>query len=154
MHLDSAKLVALTAMVVAPLLLVGCGGGGGGGNGAEGGGSRSAAQQDLCDSLKSLNNSLTELDSLQPQTASTADIDAAAAKVRAAGKKAATSADAVSSTEVNSVTIAASRLVTAVRQVPAGTSVKQELQMVQPALEGTRKQFQAVYNGLSCGSAG
>jgi hypothetical protein len=58
-QLRSAKLVALTAAAIAPLLFVGCGGKGGGGNGAEGGGSRSAAQQDLCDSLKTLNNALT-----------------------------------------------------------------------------------------------
>jgi DNA repair ATPase RecN len=148
-QLVKAKVISLAAAVLVPLLLVGCGGGGGGGG--QGGGSRSAAQQKLCDSLQSLNKALAELDNLQPQTASTADIQAAATKVREANKETAAAAEAVSSSEVDSVTIAATRLVTAAKNVPPGTSAQKALQQVEPALQATKTQFQATYNGLSCG---
>jgi hypothetical protein len=155
-QLFSAKLVALTAAAVAPLLLVGCGGGGGTaqGNGNQGGGSKSAQQEALCNSLNTLNKGLTDLDNLDPKTASNADIQAAATEVRAANAKVQAAAKNVSQTQATTVALAASRLVAAVKAVPPGTSPQQTLEQVEPVLKSTKTQFQASYNGLACSSTG
>ena len=156
-QLSRAKLVALTAAATAPLLLVGCGGGGGGtaqGNGNQGGGSKSAPQEALCNSLNSLNKALTDLDNLDPKTASNADIQAVATEVRAANAKVQAAAKNVSQTQATTVALAASRLVAAVKAVPPGTSPQQTLEQVEPALKSTKTQFQASYNGLACSSTG
>ncbi len=156
-QLSRAKLVALTAAAIAPLLLVGCGGGGGGGtaqgNGNEGGGSKSAQQETLCNSLNSLNKALTDLDNLDPKTASNADIQAVATEMRAANAKVQAAAKNVSQTQATTVALAASRLVAAVKAVPAGTSPQQTLEQVEPVLKSTKTQFQASYNGLACGTS-
>jgi hypothetical protein len=151
-----AKLVALTAAAIAPLLLVGCGGGGGTaeGNGQEGGGSQSEPQQALCDSLNTLNKSLTDLDNLDPQTASNAEIKAVATEVRKANAKVQATAQSVSNSAATNVALVSARLVTAVKNVPPGTSPQKTLEMVEPALKATKTQFQASYNGLACGSTG
>ena len=157
-QLFRAKLVALTAAAVAPLLLVGCGGGGGGGqakgNGQEGGGSKSSEQQALCNSLNTLNQSLTDLDNLDPQTASNADIKAAGTEVRKANAKVQATAQAVSNSAATNVALVSARLVTAVKNVPPGTSPQKTLEIVDPALKATKTQFQASYNGLACASTG
>jgi len=156
-QLFGAKLVALTAAAVAPLLLVGCGGGGGTaqGNGNQGGGgSQSSQQEALCNSLNTLNKGLTDLDNLDPKTASNADIQAAATEVRAANAKVQAAAKNVSQTQATTVALAASRLVAAVKAVPPGTSPQQTLEQVEPVLKSTKTQFQASYNGLACSSTG
>jgi hypothetical protein len=158
-QLSRAKLVALTAAATAPLLLVGCGGGGGGietakGNGNEGGGSKSTQQQALCTSLNSLNKALTDLDNLDPKTASNADIQAAAAEARAANAKVQAAAKNVSQTQATTVALASSRLIAAVKAVPPGTSPQKTLEQVEPVLQSTKTQFQASYNGLACSSTG
>jgi hypothetical protein len=66
---------------------------------------------------------------------------AAAAQVRRAYKAVDASAQAISSGQVRQVDLSAARLVTAVKNVPPGTSAKDELQMVQPALDATQTQF-------------
>jgi hypothetical protein len=149
-------LVALAAVAIVPLLLVGCGGGGGGtakGNGQTGAGSKSTQQQALCDSLNSLNKALTDLDNLDPKTASSADVQAAAAEARAANTKVQAAAKEVSQTQATTVALASSRLITAVKAVPPGTSPQKTLEQVEPALQSTKTQFQASYNGLACGSS-
>jgi len=148
-------LVALAAVAIVPLLLVGCGGGGGTakGNGQTGGGSKSTQQQALCDSLNSLNKALTDLDNLDPKTASNADVQAAAAEARAANAKVQSAAKDVSQTQATTVALASQRLITAVKAVPAGTSPTKTLEQVEPALQSTKTQFQASYNVLACGSS-
>jgi hypothetical protein len=150
-------LVALAAVAIVPLLLVGCGSGDGGGpakgNGQTGAGSKSTQQQALCDSLNSLNKALTDLDNLDPKTASSADVRAAAAEARAANAKVQAAAKEVSQTQATTVALASSRLITAVKAVPPGTGPQKTLEQVEPALQSTKTQFQASYNGLACGSS-
>jgi hypothetical protein len=145
-------LLTLVVAVLAPFLLVGCGGEAESNGSADGGGSKSSGQQALCDSLTTLNTALAQLKSLDPATATTADINAAAAQVRSAYKAVDASAQAISSSQVSQVNVSAARLVTAVKNVPPGTSAKDELKMVQPALEATQTQFKSTYNSLACGS--
>jgi hypothetical protein len=155
-RLSGAMLVALAAVAIAPLLLVGCGGGNGGpaeGNGQTGGGSKSTQQQALCNSLNSLNKALTDLDNLDPKTASNADIQAVAAEARAANAKVQAAAKEVSQTQATTVALASSRLIAAVKAVPPGTSPQKTLEQVEPVLQSTKTQFQASYNGLACGSS-
>jgi hypothetical protein len=130
--------------VLATFVLAACGGGEN---------SRSEGQQNLCATLKTLRSALTQVGDLDPKTASTADIEAAADQVRTARKQVDEAAKAVSFQEVDAVTLSATRLVTAVNHVPAGTSPNVELQQIQPALHASEDQFESVYNGLSCGTA-
>jgi hypothetical protein len=151
-------LVVLAAVAIVPLLLVGCGGGGssGGpakGNGQAGGGSKSTQQQALCDSLNQLNKALTDLDNLDPKTATNAEVQTAANEARAANAKVQADAKEVSQTQATTVALASQRLITAVKAVPAGSTPKQTLQQVEPVLQSTKTQFQASYNGLACGSS-
>jgi hypothetical protein len=145
-------LATLVAVVLAPFLLVGCGGKAQSNGGTGGGGSKSSGQQALCDSLTTLNTALAQLKGLDPATATTADINAAAQQVRSSYKAVDASAQAISSSAVNQVDVSAARLVTAVKNVPPGTSAKDELKMVQPALEATQTQFKSTYNSLACAS--
>jgi hypothetical protein len=146
-------LVTLVAAVLAPFLLVGCGGKAESNGGTGGGGSKSSGQQALCDSLSTLNTALAQLKSLDPATATTADINAAAAQVRSAYKAVDVSAQAISSSEVSQIDVSAARLVTAVKNIPPGTSAKDELKTIQPALEATQTQFKSTYNSLACASS-
>ena len=149
-------LVALAAVAIVPLLLVGCGGGNGGaaqGNGQTGGGSKSTEQQALCNSLNSMNKAMTDLDNLDPKTASNADIQAVANEARAANAKVQAAAKNVSQTQATTVALVSSRLIAAVKAVPPGTSPQKTLEQVEPALKSTKTQFQASYNGLACGSS-
>jgi hypothetical protein len=145
-------LATLVAAVLAALVLTGCGGKAQSNGGTGGGGSKSSGQQALCDSLTTLNTALAQLKSLDPATATTADINAAAQQVRSAYKAVDASAQAISSSAVNQVDVSAARLVTAVKNVPPGTSAKDELKMVQPALDATQTQFKSTYNSLACAS--
>jgi hypothetical protein len=151
-QLGRAILATLVAAVLAALVLTGCGGKAQSNGGTGGGGSKSSGQQALCDSLTTLNTALAQLKSLDPATATTADINAAAQQVRSAYKAVDASAQAISSSAVNQVDVSAARLVTAVKNVPPGTSAKDELQMVQPALDATQTQFKSTYNSLACAS--
>jgi len=149
-------LLALAAVAIVPLLLVGCGGGNGGaaqGNGQTGGGSKSTEQQALCNSLNSMNKAMTDLDNLDPKTASNADIQAVATEARAANAKVQAAAKNVSQTQATTVALISSRLIAAVKAVPPGTSPQKTLEQVEPTLKSTKTQFQASYNGLACGSS-
>jgi len=143
-------------VAIVPLLLVGCGGGNGGaaqGNGQTGGGSKSTEQQALCNSLNSMNKAMTDLDNLDPKTASNADIQAVANEARAANAKVQAAAKNVSQTQATTVALVSSRLIAAVKAVPPGTSPQKTLEQVEPTLKSTKTQFQASYNGLACGSS-
>ena len=149
-------MLALAAVAIVPLLLVGCGGGNGGaaqGNGQTGGGSKSTEQQALCNSLNSMNKAMTDLDNLDPKTASNADIQAVATEARAANAKVQAAAKNVSQTQATTVALISSRLIAAVKAVPPGTSPQKTLEQVEPTLKSTKTQFQASYNGLACGSS-
>lgn len=146
----------LTAAVLTgslALAAAGCGGGGGANdNGVSGAGQASQTQQQLCASLTKVSDALKQLQSLDPATATSAEIKADAANLRTAAKSATAAAAAESKTSVASIEADAATLQAAVKAVPAGTSPKNELQQVKPQLDTTAKLIQSTINGLACSS--
>lgn len=145
--------------VVLVAVAAGCGGGGGGSadagaaarnNGQTGGGSVSRAQQQLCAALKDTSTALKQLQTLDPKTATTAQIEAPVAEAQKAARRATAAAQGVSQRQVQSVVYATSQLKAAVKQVPPGTSIQQELKQVEPQLKTTVQLVQSQYNGLAC----
>jgi heme oxygenase len=143
-YLALAGLVALGAFGLAAC------GGSGGNNNTTTTTTAASAKDTFCADLKNASTALTELQGIDPKTASIADIKSAASDLKDAGQQVATSAKALGQADVSAVQSAVGSLQTAVKSLPKGNSIQQDLTQLQAALQTTAQSLTTIFNGQGC----
>ena len=151
----SRYLLALAAMAALALSLAACGGGGGSTTTTTTTTtvSPASAKETFCADLKNFSAALTGLQGLDPDTASKEDVTSAASDIKDAGQQVESSAKALGEADTSAVQSALDDLEQAVKDLPSGNTLQEDLTALQPALQATAQSFTQIFNGQGCSTS-
>ena len=113
-------------------------------------GTTASAKDTFCTDLKNFSAALTELQGLDSSTATRADVTSAANDLKDAGKQVESSAKALGNADVSAVQTSINTLQKAVKDLPSGNTIQQDLTALQPALQATAQSFKTIFDGQGC----
>lgn len=103
----------------------------------------------FCADLKNVSVALTQLQGLS-KSSSIADIKSAASSLKTAGQQLVTSAKALGQADVSAVQSTITSLQQAVKNLPSGNTIPQDLTQLQPALQAAAQSITKTFNGQGC----
>jgi hypothetical protein len=113
---------------------------------------QTSAKATFCADLKNFSAAVTELQGLDPKTATKADVTSAANSVKAAGNQVESSAKALASAsaDVTAFHTSVNSLQKSIQSLPSGNTIEQDLTALQPALQTTAGSFKKIFDGAGC----
>jgi len=112
-----------------------------------------SAKDTFCNDLKGFSASLTNLQGLDPKTATRADVTSAANDLKNSGKQVVSSAKALGHADVSAVQTSLNSLQKAVKSLPKGNTIQQDLTQLQSALQATAQSFKTIFDKQGCKTA-
>jgi len=109
-----------------------------------------SAKDTFCADLKNFSASLTELQGLDPKTATRADVASAANDLKNSAKQVVSSAKALGHADVSAVQSSLNSLQKAVKSLPKGNTIQEDLTQLQSALQATAQSFKTIFDGQGC----
>ena len=116
---------------------------------AGGGESQATAVSNLCSSLGSYSAAVTQLQGLSPQS-TIAEVQTAATNIQNAYAQVVNDAKKVKAANTAALSTAQHSLETAVKSLPATTTLEQARTQLQPQLQALAESYSQVYSALKC----
>ena len=123
------------------------------GRGKGGQESQAQAQQAFCSSLSALESSISSLQGLNPQTASTSDYQSAVNTVKSDWNTVKSDAQTLHNINMSELDSAWDSFTSAVDNVPSDASVSSALQSISQSATTLATDVKSTYDGMSCSSS-
>jgi hypothetical protein len=112
--------------------------------------SQATAEENLCASMQGLSSAFVQLQGLDLQTATTADLEAARQNIQSAWQQVRDDAEDVKEADVTAIEDAGAALDDAIADVPDDATIPEALQQVQPEATALAQTWRETFDDLGC----